>query len=323
MISLSYTVSALITDQLHTIDTLRRSILLTPLLPAAERSLVWQSTSDRIWATLLLAGVKIPKKTVAETLLSTSRRLTSTQQLIQTTKHTMDTIRHEWTGSPKRLTENTIETLALLLFPKDRLRVARAVQTKSRDIRQVLSYLDVTAEHPVIMASTLHFALVSDPVIPWGSGLLARTVCSLVLAKYGYNLRGMAGIEPAFTENQGAGYQKSIDVARREPTITSWLEYSATSLRREFQTLADTVQKLASETVTHRPESNERLFGLNDRQTAILGFLENPAATITNRLVAKRYKVSQITASRDLGKLVSLGLLYPHGKGRSVYYTRV
>jgi len=35
------------------------------------------------------------------------------------------------------------------------------------------------------------------------------------------------------------------------------------------------------------------------------------------------FKVSQITASRDLSKLGALGLLFIHGKGRSVYYTKI
>ncbi len=45
--------------------------------------------------------------------------------------------------------------------------------------------------------------------------------------------------------------------------------------------------------------------------------------TITNKKVQKLFKVSQITASRDLAKLASVGLLFTHGKGRSVYYTKV
>ena len=62
---------------------------------------------------------------------------------------------------------------------------------------------------------------------------------------------------------------------------------------------------------------------LNDRQKSILGFLENPDATITNKRVRSLFKISQITASRDLTKLANLGLLFAHGKGRSVFYTKV
>lgn len=67
----------------------------------------------------------------------------------------------------------------------------------------------------------------------------------------------------------------------------------------------------------------EGFFELNDRQKSILNMLDQPTASITNRLTQKAYKVSQITASRDLAKLTTLGFLFSHGKGRSVYYTRV
>jgi Fic family protein len=61
---------------------------------------------------------------------------------------------------------------------------------------------------------------------------------------------------------------------------------------------------------------------LTQRQRTILHLLDNPEAIITNKTVQTHCRVSQITASRDLGKLASLLLIAPHGKGRSVSYTR-
>jgi len=61
---------------------------------------------------------------------------------------------------------------------------------------------------------------------------------------------------------------------------------------------------------------------LNDRQNKILERLENPNLKITNKDVQKMFGVSQITASRDLSKMANLGILLPHGKGRSVFYTK-
>ena len=62
---------------------------------------------------------------------------------------------------------------------------------------------------------------------------------------------------------------------------------------------------------------------LTERQKKIMEKLENPNIQITNRDVQKMFTVSQITASRDLSKMVNLGILLPHGKGRSIFYTRV
>lgn len=64
------------------------------------------------------------------------------------------------------------------------------------------------------------------------------------------------------------------------------------------------------------------LWKLNDRQKKILDIMENPELKITNKIVQKQFGISQITASRDLAKMVNLGVLLPHGKGRSVFYTK-
>ena len=317
MISLSYTVTSLLQDHLKTIDTLRRSILLTPLSPSREQKLLWQASIDRIYGTLILSGSHVTKKLIAETLMSPKKRPSPEESTIATAKNVLDFIRNEWTGNSKSITQGSIEELATHLFPKDRVRVARTIETKTRDIHQVLAYLEVKPDHPILMAATLHYAFLVDPLLPWDNGRLGRAVCGIFLAKYGYNVRGMIAPEAVVAESKET-YQRSLEAAQRDTTITSWLEYYSKILMTALERLADATQ-VEKET----SDVSRRLFSLSDRQNALLSLLENPTTTITNRVVQKRFKVSQITASRDLAKLSSLGLLYPHGKGRSVYYTRV
>ena len=76
------------------------------------------------------------------------------------------------------------------------------------------------------------------------------------------------------------------------------------------------------ENILHKNNASASLWRLSNRQKLIMEKLENPNIKITNREVAKMFAVSQITASRDLSKMVNLGILLPHGKGRSVYYTK-
>ena len=61
---------------------------------------------------------------------------------------------------------------------------------------------------------------------------------------------------------------------------------------------------------------------LTIRQKEILYLLEKPETPITNKQIQQVFKVSQITASRDLARLSIVGLLLPHGKGRATYYTK-
>ena len=63
-------------------------------------------------------------------------------------------------------------------------------------------------------------------------------------------------------------------------------------------------------------------FILNERQKKILAHLDEPGSSINNRSLQKMTGISQMTAARDLSKLVEHGLIISHGKGRGVVYTR-
>jgi len=287
-------------------------MLLTPLPPSQELSLIWQATIDRIHGTLALSGLATTKKHIVDTLMSPKKRPSPAEATILATKHAFDFIQHEWTGSLKPITVGSIEEVALLLFPQDRTKVFRELKNNDRSLQQALSYLEVKPDHPVLMAATLHYALVANPTITWGGGKLGRAMCSLVLAKYGYHMRNMIAPEAVLAESPQT-YKRELEIALREATITSWLEYFSTILITAMERLSNEIKK--------RPLA--RVFSLSDRQEKILSLLEHPNAKVTNRALQRRFRISQITASRDLTKLASLGLLYPHGKGRSIYYTRV
>lgn len=276
MISLSYTLTPLLQDHLKKIENLRRILLLTPLAPRVESALIYK------------ASVTSPA-----------------------TQRAFNFIRYEWTGNPKPVKETDIEEIGLLLFPFDRSRVLREIQKKSRDIRHMLSYLEVKPEHPVIAASIIHYAFLTEPIIPWDDGTLARTISMVILAKSGYNIRGMIAPEAIIAESPQT-YERELVITKRQKTITSWLEYYTKIIMTAMDRLAHELNNEPTKTLP-----------LTSRQKTILSQLENPQNRMTNRAVQKIFKISQITASRDLSKLVAFGLLYPHGKGRSIYYTRI
>jgi Fic family protein len=147
--------------------------------------------------------------------------------------------------------------------------------------------------------------------------VFARLVHYLFLAKYGFDIRGYVTAERVWQDDT-ATYTRLIDAYIKDHTLTRWLEYIAQSMQTTLETTLTDIQE--SRFHIEYPAS---FWELSDRQKEILKCMENPQASMTNRQVHKRFKVSQITASRDLSRLTSLGLLYPHGKGRSVYYTKI
>lgn len=318
MLSLSYTTSPLLSDFLHDIDALRRHILLTPLSPSVERALAWQAILARIHGTLALTVSPVSQRLVTATLTHPKKRATPDEERIAACHQTLSFIRHQWSASPESLTPEAIAEVALYLFPTRKERVQRNIDTADHDIRQVLRYVEAKTDHPVIVAAIIHVAFLVHSPIPDDEGLLSRALCALTLAKHGYDLRAMAAPEAVFGEDPQA-YHRASQSALSQPTITSWLEYIAGRIRRSYQSLYANIEKINREPLLKRSEG----LPVSDRQKKIVELLSDPTATITNRMVQRHFRVSQVTASRDLTRLTALGLLYSHGKGRAVSYTPV
>jgi len=99
--------------------------------------------------------------------------------------------------------------------------------------------------------------------------------------------------------------------------LTIFLEYYANGISER---LAEVEKDVAG--IRLHLNIPARDFEINDRQREMLVLFEQPDMSLTNRKVQKLFKVSQITASRDLARMAALGLIFAHGKGRSVYYTK-
>ena len=108
-----------------------------------------------------------------------------------------------------------------------------------------------------------------------------------------------------------------LSIANQTRNLTLWLEFFAEGIINQLEEALKDIENLSYKTTL--PAA---FFNLNDRQKHILTFLEEPGSRITNKKVQNIFNISQITASRDLAHLKTLGLLISHGKGRSVYYTR-
>jgi hypothetical protein len=311
MLSFSYTISLQLRETLNTINRLRTQILALPLAPKTETKLAWEGLAIRTWATLSLAGYTVPKHEVA-TILANPVKPTRAVSTILGVRRAYDFIHTQWRANPRPVSMPALETLFGLSYPA-KPGIFSSIESS---IKELLSYLDAQEEHPVIQASIAHMHILTIPELP-EPGLFARLVHYMFLAKYGFDIRGWVTPERVWQADR-VTYTRLVDAYRRDHTLTRWLEYMAQSMQTNLETLAADI----SESRFHI-EYPPSFWELSDRQKEILTLMDSPEASITNRQVHKRFHVSQITASRDLAKLTSLGLLYPHGKGRAVYYTKI
>lgn len=284
MLSFSYTIDLQLRSVLAEIDQLRTRILIYPLLPKTEQKIAWEAMAIRIWATLALSGHMIPKQEIA-TILAHPVKPTKSVQTIYALRDAYQEI---------NATHKTT-----FLLP-----------------RELSLYLEAETEHPVIQAAIAHAYFLMQPEQE-NTGTRARLAHYLLLATYGYHLRGFISPERAWYHDE-ATYHKLAQGNATASNLNLWLEFIAQSMRDHLYALYEDIQS-----AHFHIEFPQSFWTLADRQKQIMRLLLPPHARLTNRDVKKRFHISQITASRDLSRLTTLGLIYPHGKGRSVYYTKI
>lgn len=311
MNTISYAASSRLRESLQKIDALRRDILLIVLTPRNELRFRWQATAERVFWSFALSDTPLSKNEIAKLLREhLGKQLTSPQQEALAYKKGFDYITQDWLGLQEPVSSKTVLLLHQIAC-EGRLRVSQ------ESLKSCLLYFQNSTEHPVIQAGLVYSQILSLFPFTEGNDKVARLLSYLFLYKEGFYCRGFLVLDEYFKRNL-VDYQQILKLAMQTGTQTLWLEYFAKGVTTQLEKV---LEDIATSKV--RMEISSTTLKLNERQKEILTILENPDITITNRQIQKSFKISPITASRDLAKLTSLGLLFTHGKGRSVYYTKI
>jgi hypothetical protein len=236
--------------------------------------------------------------------------LSPQEKLVIGSKRTLDFLYHNWLVNDEPVKVDALQTiLAFFELQKTRL--------PENELTHILNYSQLNTEHPIIQAGVAYIFFFDLFHNNHELSAVSNLFYLLLLYKQGYDFRGMVSIEKQLV-NDSMNYQVTISDAIQQQNITSWLEYFAriiSSVLKERLEYIHTLKELK--------KAPDPFFSLNNRQKAILDMLVSPSIRMTNAQVQKFFKVSQITASRDLAKLASLGLLLTLGKGRSTQYSKV
>ncbi len=312
MVNLSYSLSASLIESLQRIDNLRQKILLTPLSPKAELKMRWEAMVNRLYWSLLLSDNSKSRTEMVKLLNSDLRkkRLTEDEQQVISYKKALDYISQNWFVSQNRITSKVVITLHDLACP-GRFKGSEA------ELRQVLDYLQASSENPVVQAGMAQIQTITLTPFSDGNGRTARLLALLFLYKAGFDFRGLLVLEEYFRRDLAA-FREATESVSKSQNLTLWLEYFAKGMVTQLEKAQEDLALQRSHL-----ELPASFWVLNDRQKEILTILDQPDSTITNKKVQKQFRVSQITASRDLSQLADLGLIFARGKGRSIYYTKV
>ncbi|OGH23304.1 MAG: hypothetical protein A2958_00035 [Candidatus Levybacteria bacterium RIFCSPLOWO2_01_FULL_38_13] len=313
MIQLSYTYSIILKEKLQQIESLRTEILLSPLSPKMELQLRWDAVVDKIFSSLDLAGFSVSRKQISKVLShqTGNPKLLPIEEEIFNYKKALDIISRDWFVSSRSVSVKD----TLILY--DTFNKGRLILPLSR-IQELLDYLQAHKENPIIQAGTACLGIERVRPFSEGNDQLGRFLAYLFLYKHGYDVRGLLVFEKNWSKDKTT-YLDASRIGMNAASITLWLEFFANSVVSQ---LNETIGKIKSQ----NPDIiglDSSFWDINERQKEILILLDQPNSTITNKKVQKYFKVSQITASRDLSKLSTLGLVFTHGRGRSVYYSKV
>ena len=312
MLNISYNLSWRLKDTLSKIENLRVRIALAPISPKTKLKLRWEAMLNRIYYSLRLSGNPLERTDVIRLLgKSNLKKIQKSEPEVIRYKRALDYLLENWLGENKKVSSEDLITLHRIIG-------SGKLSTKRQELQNLLDYLQAEQENPIIQSAIINIELSKMHAFTDKNESLSLLAPYLFLYKAGFDFRRLISVETEFGQDHSY-YKQNYNLAINASTLTLWLEYFAKEILRQLEKIYQSITKPIS-LLKEMPES---FFELNDRQKSILNMLDQPDRNITNRLIQKAYKVSQITASRDLAKLTTLGFLFSHGKGRSVYYTRV
>jgi hypothetical protein len=300
MKSLSYTRSIILTSSIQSLDELRKQILLIPLPPQTELKLQWESANLKIQYLLALGGKIVTAKQIEDGDLEAKSYRTA-----------LDYLYHHWLVNSKTVVLEDLLEFYQSVFPKETL------TGDEEELKASLQYIQINPEHPIVQAALAQILVLSLSPFSAYNEQFSHLIFLLFMYKYGYDMKRFPVYEEQYVLDL-TNYKNMILQSNRLENVTSWLEYVCQRAIFALQKTLSTIQQ-----INHNPSRTNSLFSLNERQEHIMNLFSVPGAKISNRIIQKKCKVSQITASRDLAKLADSGLIFAIGKGRSTYYTKV
>ncbi len=232
-------------------------------------------------------------------------------------KNAFNYIKENWTVTKAPVDLNVVKKLYDISCKSTLGPMSGLTEYSEKRLKTLFDYLGREQDHPVIQAGIVQPEVIAITPFDNGNGRIARLLSYLYLYRGGFDIRGMFNLEEYYKRDV-VTYKRMLEMSKIQGNLTVWLEYFSYGMGIGLEKRLDTIKNLK-----FKEELPASFWKLNSRQQQILETLEFPERKITNKDVQKMHGVSQITASRDLSRLVSLGLLLTNGKGRSVYYTKV
>lgn len=308
MLTFSYTISPALKQEIERINETRNKILLQLIPRKEEMQLRFETVIDRATMVSRLTATKLKRQEILEALDPTKKKNKIDQDNASYAR-ALELVNQSWFLEERKVKIDTIKKLM------SEMGIRKNIDDKQ--VADALDFIQVNPEHPIVQAG-LAFMLLTQVLPRDDNGIKLSVIASYIfMYKHGYDFRGILCLEDFLTTDIDH-FNALCDQAIRERNLSSYLEYftQAVSISAEHA-----LRKIVAHELKHDIPAS--FYELTERQKDIMALFIKPGIKVSNRIVQKEFKISQITASRDLAKLHSLGLIFSAGKGRSVYYTRL
>lgn len=307
MLTFSYTLFPTLKKEIENIDVTRNKILIELVPPSIEIRAKFENTARIIRSSLFLEGKHIEEREIVA-ILEGKKVKNEVGASVKSTYEALSFIRRSWLLSGKQVTTEAVNELIKIQKPD--LKIER------KQISDIVDFITVNPEHPIVQAG-LAFILTTQLLPQLNQRIkLSINVSRMFLYNSGYDMRDMVNLEEYFALDL-SNLEKIIKRSVDEKNISAFLEYFVQTLSLESEKVLDKIRNRKQDL------NPSQLSILSERQKKILSLFDIPEIKVTNRIVQKEFNISQITASRDLARLATLGLIFTNGKGRSVFYTKI
>ncbi|OGH12952.1 MAG: hypothetical protein A2776_00560 [Candidatus Levybacteria bacterium RIFCSPHIGHO2_01_FULL_40_10] len=305
MKTFSYLVSPTAKKELEKVDITRAKMLLTLIAPKKEIRIRFESLVDVISSSLRLSGKSALEREIISVIKD--KKETNLSTLITEIKKVHDFLRYFVYLSEEKIESRTVIQILDLLNAKKKI--------KQQKVEEIIDFLSINPDHAIVQAALL-FILISRELPQDNDNIKISTILSKVfLYSQAYDFRGMINLEEFFLSDL-INLEKKLKNAGEGDNLSEFIEFYIQALSIQAERSLVFIQKRSN------GQETDVLTKLSERQIKIFSLFDIPDVKITNRIVQREFGVSQITASRDLAKLFTLGLIYQKGRGRSVYYVK-
>ena len=311
-----------------------------------KQKLIFRGVMEEAIASSQLEGASTTRKVAKQFLREGRKPKNESEQMILNNYQTMQIIESEYKNREmnldlffelhKMITKNTIPENEQGKFRKDEDNIIVAdssniiyhqppkVSFVKKELKKFIKFAndetDTPFLHPVIKAVMLHFWVGYLHPFTDGNGRLARLMFYWYLLKKDYWAFSYLPISKAIKKSPVQYGNAYVYSEQDDLDLTYFIDYNIRKIKSAISDFEKYLERKSKENLEMNKLSRTK-YNLNERQIQLLQHLHGDKNEKTSLSVhINIYRITKMTAIKDLKDLEKLGLIVSEKRGRNVYY---